>query len=91
MEIRGQPEYDHHQRVRPVSGYHPLSIAGGSGFRALGAWRNLPDRDRELTTIVDGDGNPWWVSKEVCAVLGYANSPDTVAKPSQSTVLTHKK
>jgi anti-repressor protein len=33
-----------------------------------------------LTTIVDGDGNPWWVSSEVCKVLGYKNSPDAVAR-----------
>jgi anti-repressor protein len=31
-----------------------------------------------LTTIVDGDGNPWWIAKEVCDVLGYKNSPDAV-------------
>jgi anti-repressor protein len=33
-----------------------------------------------LTTIVDGDGNPWWVASEVCKVLGYVNSPGAVAK-----------
>jgi anti-repressor protein len=27
-----------------------------------------------LTTIVDGDGNPWWIAKEVCDYLGYKNS-----------------
>jgi prophage antirepressor-like protein len=32
-----------------------------------------------LTTIVDGDGNPWWISKEVCDYLGYVNSRDAVA------------
>jgi prophage antirepressor-like protein len=33
-----------------------------------------------LTTIVDGDGNPWWISKEVCDYLGYVNSRGAVAK-----------
>jgi hypothetical protein len=33
-----------------------------------------------MTTIVDGDGNPWWVACEVCKVLGYVNSRGAVAK-----------
>jgi prophage antirepressor-like protein len=33
-----------------------------------------------LTTIVDGDGNPWWIAKEVCDYLGYVNSRGAVAK-----------
>jgi prophage antirepressor-like protein len=33
-----------------------------------------------LTTIVDGDGNPRWISKEVCDYLGYVNSRGAVAK-----------
>jgi prophage antirepressor-like protein len=32
-----------------------------------------------MTTIVDGDGNPWWVASEVCKVLGYAKFENTVA------------
>jgi hypothetical protein len=42
--------------------YRPdqITTAGGYGFLALGARRDLPDRDGELTTIADGDGNPWW-------------------------------
>ena len=32
----------------------------------------------QVTTIVDGDGNPWWVAKEVCEVLGYARANDAV-------------
>jgi prophage antirepressor-like protein len=32
-----------------------------------------------LTTIVDGDGNPWWIAKEVCDYLGYVNSRGAVA------------
>jgi prophage antirepressor-like protein len=31
-----------------------------------------------LTTIVDGDGNPWWIAKEVCDYLGYAHTPSAV-------------
>jgi prophage antirepressor-like protein len=31
-----------------------------------------------LTTIVDGDGNPWWIAKEVCDVLGYAHTPSAI-------------
>jgi prophage antirepressor-like protein len=33
-----------------------------------------------MTTIVDNNGNPWWVATEVCKVLGYKNSPDAVAR-----------
>jgi hypothetical protein len=42
--------------------YRPdqITTAGGYGFLALGARRDLPDRDGELTTIANGDGNPWW-------------------------------
>jgi prophage antirepressor-like protein len=39
-----------------------------------------------LTTIVDGNGNPWWVAKEVCDVLGYKNSRGAV----QNTVKARK-
>lgn len=40
-----------------------------------------------VTTIVDGDGNPWWVAKEVCDILGYANSRDTLKKHCKHTKL----
>lgn len=28
---------------------------------------------RQVRTITDEDGNPWWVAKDVCDVLGYTN------------------
>jgi prophage antirepressor-like protein len=31
------------------------------------------DATRDITTIIDQDGNPWWVAKEVCEVLGLTN------------------
>jgi prophage antirepressor-like protein len=46
-----------------------------------------------MTTIVDGDGNPWWVAKEVCDVLGYKNSRKAVADHcfnSQSLTVTNR-
>ena len=33
-----------------------------------------------ITTITDEKGEPWFVAKEVCDVLGYTNGPDAVAK-----------
>jgi hypothetical protein len=60
-----------------------------------------------MTTIVDGDGNPWWVACEVCKVLGYVNTTkihggyhiryamfggtQTAGVPLQRIVNTHKK
>jgi prophage antirepressor-like protein len=38
-----------------------------------------------LTTIVDNNGNPWWVATEVCKVLGYENSRGAVAKHCKSS------
>lgn len=30
--------------------------------------------------IIDINGDPWFIAKDVCDVLGYANSPDALAK-----------
>ena len=29
--------------------------------------------------VVEKDGNPWWVGRDVCEVLGYANSRDAIS------------
>ena len=34
----------------------------------------------DLTTILDKNGNPWFIAKEVCDKLGYANSRDAIIK-----------
>jgi len=28
-------------------------------------------QEKEIRIIEDQDGNPWWVAKDVCAVLGF--------------------
>lgn len=33
----------------------------------------------DITTITDLEGNPWFVAKEICDVLGYANSRQTIS------------
>lgn len=33
----------------------------------------------EVRTITDADGNPWFVAKDVCAVLGIKNSSDALS------------
>jgi len=36
-------------------------------------------QDRQVRTITDDQGNPWFVAKDVCEVLGYANPRKAVA------------
>ncbi len=41
-------------------------------------------KGNQVTTITDGNGNPWWVANEVCKILGYSNTRDAVAKHLKS-------
>jgi prophage antirepressor-like protein len=34
---------------------------------------------RDITTLIDQNGNPWWVAKEVCDILGYANTSKAIS------------
>ena len=43
----------------------------------------------ELTTIMDKIGNPWFVAKEVCDKLGYANSRDAINKNVDNEDILH--
>ncbi len=35
---------------------------------------------KDVRVVMDKDGNPWWVAKDVCGVLGYANPRDVVKR-----------
>jgi prophage antirepressor-like protein len=35
---------------------------------------------QEVRTLADDNGEPWFAATDVCAVLGYRNAPDAVAK-----------
>jgi len=37
-------------------------------------------KDHRVTTIIDQEGNVWWVAKEICDILGIKNSRDTVSR-----------
>jgi len=37
-------------------------------------------KGNDVTVIEDSQGNPWWVASEVCAILGYANPWDAIAR-----------
>lgn len=34
---------------------------------------------KDLSVLTDGDGNPWWIGREVCSVLGIFNVSDAVS------------
>jgi hypothetical protein len=34
----------------------------------------------EVRILKDEQGNPWWVAKDVCAILGLGNSREAVAR-----------
>jgi anti-repressor protein len=34
---------------------------------------NFDFNGNTVTTIIDENGNPWWVAKEVCGILGISN------------------
>jgi prophage antirepressor-like protein len=36
-------------------------------------------RSNEIRTVVDGNGEPWWVAKDVCEVLGILNHKDAIS------------
>jgi prophage antirepressor-like protein len=40
-----------------------------------------------VRTIVDEKGNPWFVAKDVCVILGYSNGPDAVRSSCKSPKL----
>lgn len=35
---------------------------------------------KEVRTITDEQGNPWWVAKDVCDILGLADVSDAVTR-----------
>ena len=43
----------------------------------------------ELTTIMDKLDNPWFIAKEVCDKLGYANSRDAISKNVDKEDIVH--
>jgi prophage antirepressor-like protein len=37
-------------------------------------------RSNEVRTVTDENGDPWFVAKDLCDVLGYSNGPDALAR-----------
>ena len=35
-------------------------------------------KGHDVTTITDGKGNPWFVAKEVCEILGFGHTPSAI-------------
>jgi hypothetical protein len=72
----------------PPVANHDVSIDGDLADNELETTKTAPAFTRSkipfnfcnhtMTTIVDGDGNPWWIAKEICDLLGYANSRKAV-------------
>jgi len=43
--------------------------------------------DCRIRTLIDKNGEPWFVAKDVCDVLGYRNSRDAIAKHCKAATL----
>lgn len=37
-------------------------------------------KSNRVRTIIDENGNPWWVGRDVCDILGYANPNDVMSR-----------
>jgi prophage antirepressor-like protein len=59
-------------------GEHNLTIVDACALYDMHLDPDAKTIEITLTTIVDGDGNPWWIAKEVCDYLGYAHTPSAV-------------
>ena len=53
-----------------------MSSQGSNAIQAF----VFPETKHKVRVVIDKHGNPWWVAKDVCIVLGIGNVSDAIAR-----------